>query len=37
MYKAGWYGSRIVLADRWEPSSRAYSGCIWVNEKPTLA
>jgi putative transposase len=36
-YKAAWYGSRIVLADRWEPSSRMCSGCGWYNEGLTLS
>jgi putative transposase len=28
-YKAAWYGSRVILADRWEPSSKTCSGCGW--------
>src|SRR5262249_34142605 len=36
-YKAAWYGSRVVLADRWEPSSKTCSGCSWVDEELTLA
>ena len=36
-YKAAWYGSRMVLADRWEPSSKTCSGCGWVDEDLTLA
>jgi putative transposase len=24
-YKARWYGSRIVVADRWYPSSKTFS------------
>jgi putative transposase len=32
VYKAAWYGSRVVLADRWEPSSKTCSGCGWVDE-----
>jgi putative transposase len=31
LYKAAWYGSRVMLADRWEPSSKTCSGCGWVN------
>ena len=27
----------MVLADRWEPSSKACSGCSWVDEELTLA
>jgi IS605 OrfB family transposase len=26
-YKAGWYGSRVVVVSRWEPSSKTCSGC----------
>jgi putative transposase len=26
-YKAGWYGSTVVPADRWHPSSKTCSGC----------
>ena len=37
VYKAAWYGSRVVLADRWEPSSKRCSGCGWVDEQLTLA
>jgi putative transposase len=36
-YKAAWYGSRVVVADRWEPSSKTCSGCGWVDEELTLA
>jgi putative transposase len=36
-YKAAWYGSRVVLADRWEPSSKTCSGCGWVDEELTLS
>ncbi len=32
LYKAAWYGSRVVLADRWEPSSKTCSGCGWRKE-----
>src|SRR5260370_9885282 len=27
LYKATCYGSNVVLADRWEPSSKRRSGC----------
>jgi putative transposase len=37
LYKASWYGSRVILADRWEPSSRRCSGCGWIDEDLTLA
>ncbi len=31
-YKSGWYGTRIVEADRWYPSSKACSACGVVNK-----
>ena len=31
-YKASWYGTRIVEADQWYPSSKTCSGCGVVNE-----
>jgi putative transposase len=34
-YKTNWYGSRLVVADRWYPSSKTCSCCGVV--KPTLA
>ena len=37
LYKASWYGSRVILADRWEPSSRRCSGCGWIDETLTLS
>jgi len=36
-YKAAWYGCRVVVADRWEPSSKTCSGCGWVDGDLTLA
>jgi len=36
-YKAAWYGCRVMLASRWEPSSKTCSGCGWVDEDLTLA
>src|SRR5262249_31018066 len=36
-YKAMWYGSRVVVASRWEPSSKVCSGCGWMNRELTLA
>jgi putative transposase len=36
LYKAAWFGSRVVLADRWEPSSKTCSGCGWVDEDLAL-
>lgn len=39
LYKAAWYGSKVVLASRWEPSSKTCStpGCGWVDEDLLLA
>jgi putative transposase len=37
LYKASWYGSRVILADRWEPSSKRCSGCGWLDEDLTLS
>ena len=37
LYKAAWYGSQVVLADRWQPSSKTCSGCGWVDADLTLA
>ena len=37
LYKAAWYGSRVVLADRWEPSSKTCSSCGWYDEALDLA
>ncbi|HEV2456766.1 MAG TPA: transposase [Ktedonobacterales bacterium] len=36
-YKAAWYGCRVVIASRWEPSSRTCSQCGWVDAQLTLA
>jgi putative transposase len=36
LYKAAWYGSRVLLADRWEPSSKQCSGCGWIDADLTL-
>jgi putative transposase len=36
-YKTTWYGSRLVVADRFYPSSRTCSACGWVKAKLTLA
>ncbi|MGH9638033.1 MAG: RNA-guided endonuclease InsQ/TnpB family protein [Candidatus Angelobacter sp.] len=36
-YKAAWYGSHVVVASRWEPSSKTCSACGWVNDNLTLA
>jgi putative transposase len=37
LYKAAWYGSRVILADRWEPSSKRCSGCGWLDADLTLS
>jgi putative transposase len=37
LYKAGWYGARVVLADRWEPSSKRCSRCGWLDADLTLS
>jgi putative transposase len=37
LYKAQWYGSRVILASRWEPSSKTCSSCGWVDDDLTLA
>jgi putative transposase len=36
-YKTSWYGSRLVKADRWFPSSKTCSGCGVVKAKLHLA
>lgn len=36
-YKAAWYGSRVVIVSRWEPSSKTCSGCGAVKAKLALA
>jgi putative transposase len=36
-YKTTWYGCRLVVADRFFPSSKTCSGCGWVKAKLTLA
>jgi putative transposase len=35
-YKSIWYGSRLVVADRFFPSSKTCSACGWVRAKLTL-
>jgi len=35
-YKARRYGTRLVIADRWYPSSKLCSVCGWKNEALTL-
>ena len=36
-YKAAWYGCHVLVASRWEPSSKTCSGCGWVDDDLTLA
>ncbi len=38
-YKTGWYGKRVIVIDRWHPSSRLCStpGCDWKNSKLKLS
>jgi len=36
-YKTTWYGCRLVVADRFYPSSKTCSACGWVKAKLTLA
>jgi IS605 OrfB family transposase len=36
-YKTGWYGSKLMVVDRFYPSSKTCSGCGWVKAKLTLA
>jgi putative transposase len=35
-YKTTWYGSRLVVADRFYPSSKTCSACGWVKAKLIL-
>lgn len=36
-YKAGWYGSKVAICDRWAPSSKTCSACGVVKTKLSLA
>ncbi|MDX2680614.1 zinc ribbon domain-containing protein [Streptomyces sp. NY05-11A] len=36
-YKTRWYGSTLVLLDRWWPSSKTCSACGWQHPRRTLA
>ncbi len=36
-YKAPWYGCQVVVASRWEPSSKTCSGCGWMDDDLSLA
>jgi putative transposase len=35
-YKTSWYGSRLIVADPFYPSSKTCSACGWVKAKLTL-
>src|SRR5262249_41279176 len=37
LYKASWYGACVILADRWEPSSKRCSRCGWLDADLTLS
>jgi putative transposase len=37
LYKAAWNGSQVVVANRWEPSSKTCSGCGWRDDDLTLS
>jgi putative transposase len=37
VYKARWYGCRVIVADQWFKSSKTCSCCGWVDETLTLA
>jgi putative transposase len=36
-YKTAWYGSQLLVADRFFPSSKTCSACGWAKAKLTLA
>jgi putative transposase len=36
-YKAAWQGERVVIADRWEPSSKKCSSCGAINHELKLS
>jgi putative transposase len=36
-YKSDWYGTELVIADRWFPSSKTCSGCGTIKADLTLA
>jgi putative transposase len=31
-YKAAWYGCQVLVASRWEPTSKACSRCGWMDD-----
>src|SRR5262249_6801281 len=36
-YKAAWYGCQVLVASRWEPTSKTCCGCGWVDGELSLA
>jgi transposase len=36
-YKTSWYGSRLIVADPFYPSSKTCSTCGWLKAKFTLS
>jgi transposase len=36
-YKTSWYGSQLIVADPFYPSSKTCSACGWVTAKLTLS
>ena len=36
-YKSSWYGTELVVADRWFPSSKTCSGCGTIDANLTLS
>jgi len=36
-YKAAWYGCRVIVVSRWEPSSKTCSSCGWHDATLDLA
>ncbi len=36
-YKAVWHGCQVLIASRWEPTSKTCSGCGWVDDDLCLA
>jgi putative transposase len=36
-YKAAWYGCQVLVASRWEPTSKTCSRCGWVDDDLALA
>jgi putative transposase len=36
-YKAAWYGTEVVVADRWFPSSKTCAGCGTINANLKLS